>query len=68
MEIYMIKCFARLNFKIDVRVHSVPVVLRSVFISEQLQVDGLRSSLHAPVLEKNSNEKTKKYFKRCTAK
>lgn len=37
------------------RVCAVPVVLWCVFVSEQLQVDGLRSSLHAPVLKKNKN-------------
>lgn len=31
---------------------AVPVVLWCMFVSEQLQVDGLRSSLHAPVLRK----------------
>lgn len=34
------------------RVCVVPVVLWCMFVSEQLQVDGLRSSLHAPVLRK----------------
>lgn len=35
---------------------ALPVVLWCMFVSEQLQIDGLRSSLHAPVL------KEKKHF------
>lgn len=44
----------------DAKVHTVPVVLRSVFVREQLQVDGLRSSFHAPVLEKDTTVTAKK--------
>lgn len=32
--------------------YSVPVVLWGMFVSQQLQVDGLRSSLHTPVLKR----------------
>lgn len=34
---------------------ALPVVLRCVFVSEQLQIDGLRSSLHAPVLREKKH-------------
>lgn len=39
---------------------AVPVVFRCMFVSEQLQVDGLRSSLHAPVLRKKVRVKASK--------
>lgn len=43
-------------FMCRVHVCALPVVLWCMFVSEQLQIDGLRSSLHAPVL------KEKKHF------
>lgn len=33
-------------------VRAAPVVLRGMFVRQQLQVDGLRSPLHAPVLKR----------------
>lgn len=43
-------------FMCPFHVCALPVVLWCMFVSEQLQIDGLRSSLHAPVL------KEKKHF------
>lgn len=39
-------------FFLHVSVYTLPVVLRCMFVSQQLQVDGLRSSLHTPVLKR----------------
>lgn len=40
--------------------YTVPVVLWCMFVSQQLQVDGLRSSLHTPVLKRQHEHNSDK--------
>lgn len=50
-------------FRVFFFFYTVPVVLRCMFVSQQLQVDGLRSSLHTPVLKGQHEHSSDKNLK-----